>query len=445
MKKRSYFQSLRGKITNRILFIGIVPILVVGSIGWFSLNQLTSEVGGKLKIAQTEMLDRVVGANLISTSSRLAEQLDTFMLERISDVVTWVSAPIIVEAAKAAASRHEKEGLTNLDIAAVEARFQTRKSFNVSPRANNYLKLQIGRSEHFGEAFFTDGNGFNVALTNPTSDFVQRDENWWKTAWENGISVGEVEFDDSAGIWSVDISVRIDDPRTGRSLGVMKAVLGVSLIQQVADAGLEGIEGGSVTVINADGLLLAETNTQHARNRIMDDSVNFRKDPNPSFKSVFGGQNSGYVIGQQQVLGYSHSAGAELYSSVVDRFRGFDWVVVVQQSTDVALAPIHGLATIQDSLTRSQQNIVYVLGTVGLVVFILAIVMAGILSSRIISPLLELRDHAEAVSKGDTSRKIDISSNDEIQDVAVAFQRLLTSLTIIVQRYKVLKAKAGKD
>jgi methyl-accepting chemotaxis protein PixJ len=444
MKKRSYFQSLRGKITNRVLIIGILPILVIGSITWFSLNQLTSEVGGKLKVAQTEMLDRVVGANLITVSGQIAEQLDTFMLERISDVVTWVSAPVIVEAAKIAAARHKKEGLTSLAIATIEARFKTSKSLNVSPRANNYLIQQIARSEHFGEAFFTDENGFNVALTNPTSDFVQRDENWWKSAWENGISVGEVEFDDSAGIWSVDISVRIDDPRSGRSLGVMKAVLGVSLIQQVADAGVEGIEGGSITVVNGDGLLLAETSSQHAQNRIMNESVNFRTGADTAIKGVFGGQPSGYVIGGQKVLGYAHSAGAELYKSVVDRFQGFNWVVIVQQSTEVALAPIHGLASIQNSLTRSQQVMVYVLGSAVVVVFFLAIIMAGILSNRIVSPLLELRDHADAVSKGDTSRKIDISSNDEIQDLAMAFQRLLTSLTIIIKRYKVLKSKAGK-
>jgi methyl-accepting chemotaxis protein PixJ len=444
MKKRSYFQSLRGKITNRVLLIGILPILVIGSITWFSLNQLTSEVGGKLKVAQTEMLDRVVGANLITVSGQIAEQLDTFMLERISDVVTWVSAPIIVEAAKIAAARHKKEGLSSLEIAAIEAQFKTSKSLNVSPRANNYLIQQIARSEHFGEAFFTDENGFNVALTNPTSDFVQRDENWWKTAWENGISVGEVEFDDSAGIWSVDISVRIDDPRSGRSLGVMKAVLGVSLIQQVADAGVEGIEGGSITVVNGDGQLLAETSSQHAENRIMNESVNFRTGADTEIKGVLGGQPSGYVIGGQRVLGYAHSAGAELYKSVVDRFQGFNWVVIVQQSTEVALAPIHGLASIQKSLTQSQQIMVYILGSAVVIVFFLAIIMAGMLSNRIISPLLELRDHADAVSKGDTSRKIDISSNDEIQDLAMAFQRLLTSLTIIIKRYKVLKSKAGK-
>lgn len=159
------------------------------------------------------------------------------MLERISDAVTWASAPIIIQAAKNAAKLHKDRGFTDLNIEEIEAKFKNTKSLNVSPGANNYLKLQIKNSKHFGEAFFTDKYGFNVALTNPTSDFVQRDENWWKTAWENGVSVGEVEFDDSAGIWSVDISVRIDDIAAGRSLGVMKTVLGVSLIQQVADEG----------------------------------------------------------------------------------------------------------------------------------------------------------------------------------------------------------------
>jgi len=445
MKKRSYFESLRGKITNRILFIGIVPILVIGAIAWISLNQLTSGVNSKLNEAQSVLLDQVVGANLITVSSQLAGQLDTFMLERISDAVTWASAPIIVDAAKAAAIRHRKEGLVELSIAEIEAKFTSRKSLNVSPRANNYLIKQIERSEHFGEAFFTDNNGFNVALTNPTSDFVQRDENWWKAAWENGVSVGEVEYDDSAGIWSVDISVRIDDPRSGRSIGVMKTVLGVSLIQQVADTGVRGIDGASVTVINGDGMLLAETDSKHAQDRIMNEAVNFRKTNDASMQLAFGNQPIGYVIGDQKVLGYAQSAGAELYKSVVDRFTGFNWVVVVQQPTSVALTPIRGLTGIQSSLASSQLVIVYVLGFTTVIVFILALIMAGILSNGITRPLLELRDHADAVSKGDTSRIIKINSNDEIEDVAMALDRLLTSLIIVVKRYKSLKSKSTQD
>ena len=440
MKKRPYFTSLRGKITNRILIIGIVPILVIGVIAWGSLAQLTSNVNDRLEQSRKELLDRVVGANLISVSGRLAEQIDTFMLERISDAVTWASAPIIVEAAKKAASVHQERGFTDLKISQVEAKFKTRKSLNISPRANNYLKAQIKRSEHFGEAFFTDRNGFNVALTNPTSDFVQRDENWWKTAWTNGVSVGEVEFDDSAGIWSVDISVRIDDPSSGRSLGVMKTVLGVSLIQQVVDAGVTGIDGGSVTVINGDGLLLAETTSKHARNRIMNTAVNLRKSNDTLLQNAFGSQPRGYVIGPQKVLGYAHSAGAELYKPVVDRFRGFNWVVMVQQPTNVALAPISGLSGIQTSLMNSQRNIVYLLVIVVALVLVLSLVTARILSGGITKPLLELRDHAEAVSKGDTSRVIKINSNDEIEDLATALDRLLNSLSIVLQRYKKLKS-----
>ncbi len=40
MIERPYFQSLRGKITNRSLFIGIVPVILLGSIGYFGLTEL---------------------------------------------------------------------------------------------------------------------------------------------------------------------------------------------------------------------------------------------------------------------------------------------------------------------------------------------------------------------------------------------------------------------
>ena len=443
MKKRSYFESLRGKITNRVLFIGIVPMLAIGIFAWLSLNQLTSSVSSELNKGEKVLLDKVVGGNLISISNQLSNQLDAFMLERISDAVTWSGAPAVIDAAKGAARRHETEGLTELAISDIEAKFKSRKSLNISPRASNYLKQQIKQSKHFGEAFFTDINGFNVALTNPTSDFVQRDENWWKTAWENGISVGEVEFDDSAGIWSVDISVRINDPASGRSLGVMKTVLGVSLIQQVADSGVKGIEKGSVTVVNSDGLLLAETSSKHSRKRIMNKSVNFRKSDEPSIKSALGNDGNGYFLGTQNVMGYSQSAGSELYGQVVERFRGFNWVVIVQQSTSVALAPIQGLTAVQQSLKESQTNILFILGVVIILIVILAIFVAGFLARGITVPLLQLSEHADAISKGDMSRKIDIHSNDEIGDVAGSLDRLLTSLSIILKRYKALKGKVG--
>ncbi|NCF37974.1 MAG: HAMP domain-containing protein [Gammaproteobacteria bacterium] len=440
MEKRPYSKSLRGKITNRTLFIGIVPVLLVGVFAWFSLNQLTSSANQQLDKSRSELLDSVVGSNLSTTSARIVSQLDAFMLERISDVVVWASAPIIIQAAKAAAEAHQKVGLVDQSIDEIEARFKKRKSLNVSPAANRFLIQQIRRSTHFGEVFFTDKHGFNTALTNPTSDFVQRDENWWKTAWENGISVGEVEFDDSAGIWSIDISVRIDDPASGRSLGVMKAVLGVSLIQEVADNGARDIPGGTVTVLSSGGLLLAETGTKHDKKRIMVDTVNMRDSADPAIQEVFSARNKGYVLGTGNVLGYAKSAGPELYRTVVTRFPGFNWSVIVQQPTSIALAPIEGLSAVQNSLQSSKQQILIILAVVVVLVFILAFFVAGVLSKAITRPLLDLRELADAVSKGDTSRTITVNSDDEIQDVAQAFERMRTSVSIIMKRIKEMKA-----
>jgi twitching motility protein PilJ len=363
------------------------------------------------------------------------------MLERISDVVVWASAPIVLNAAKQAAIAHQKAGLVELPIDDIEARFKQRKSLNISPASNRFLIQQIRRSTHFGEVFFTDRNGFNTALTNPTSDFVQRDENWWKTAWENGISVGEVEFDESAAIWSIDISVRIDDPSSGRSLGVMKAVLGVSLIQAVADDSARDIAGGTVTVINSGGQLLAETSSKHAKDRIMVEGVNLRKSGDDAIQQIFNTKNKGYVLGSGQVLGFAKSAGPELYRKVVTRFPGFNWVVMVQQPTSVALAPIQGLSAVQDSLKASKQQMIIILLIVIVLVFILAIFVAGVLSKTITRPLLDLRELADAVSKGDTSRTIQVKSDDEFQDVAQAFERMRTSVSIILKRMKEMKAK----
>ena len=175
MEKRPYSKSLRGKITNRTLFIGIFPVLLVGAFSWFSLTQLISSANQQLDRSRAELLDSVVGNNLSTTSARIVNQLDAFMLERISDVVVWASAPIIIQASRRAADEHTRLGLDKLSIDEVEARFDERKSLNVSPAANRYLIQQIRRSSHFGEVFFTDRFGFNTALTNPTSDFVQLD------------------------------------------------------------------------------------------------------------------------------------------------------------------------------------------------------------------------------------------------------------------------------
>lgn len=441
MIKRSYFKSLRGKITNRALLLGLLPILLIGGIAYTGLSQLITKADQGINQSRSGLLDEVVGANLSATSNRIVQQLDGFMVERISDVVVWATAPNVIAAAREASAEHEAQELTGLSVDEVEARFANQKSLNLFPATDAYLSSQIARSVHFGEVFITDENGFNVALTNPTSDFVQSDEGWWVSAMDRGIAVGQVQYDESARIWSIDISVRIDDSQTGERLGVMKAVLGVSLIQEVADIRAAEISGGEVTVANQAGLLLAETAGGHSSDRIMTKQGQLTGNSGSAIQEALAGSGSGYVIGDEAVLGYAHSAGTELYSDVLDGFNGFNWLVLVEQPTDIALAPLANLDQVQVDLNSSRRNILLIVGIAIVITALVAILMAHLLANGIITPLHQLQQAAERVAKGDTSAVVSVKSNDEIEDLAGIFERMRNSVAILITRYKKLQSE----
>lgn len=96
----------------------------------------------------------------------------------------------------------------------------------------------------FAEIFVTDRFGANVAQTGMTSDYRQDDETWWQEGFAEGFWTSEVAFDESAGVYSLDIAVRIDGP-DGEPLGVLKAALDIREVNRVlaafeSEAGAEG-------------------------------------------------------------------------------------------------------------------------------------------------------------------------------------------------------------
>ena len=81
----------------------------------------------------------------------------------------------------------------------------------------------------FGELFVTNKYGAIAALTNRTSDYRQNDEQWWQEAHANGVFFSDISYDESAGMYTVSISLRITDPN-GAFLGVLKGVINIDRI-----------------------------------------------------------------------------------------------------------------------------------------------------------------------------------------------------------------------
>lgn len=81
----------------------------------------------------------------------------------------------------------------------------------------------------YAEIFVTNAYGANVAQTGKTSDYRQDDEPWWQRAKSDMIHITSVEFDESAGVYSADICLRIDD-QDGNFIGIIKAVTNIDRI-----------------------------------------------------------------------------------------------------------------------------------------------------------------------------------------------------------------------
>ncbi len=81
----------------------------------------------------------------------------------------------------------------------------------------------------YAEIFITNQFGGNIAQSHKTTDYKQNDELWWQKAQQNGVFLSEGGFDESAGVYSSDIAIRILDD-DGNFIGVLKAVINIESI-----------------------------------------------------------------------------------------------------------------------------------------------------------------------------------------------------------------------
>ena len=106
-----------------------------------------------------------------------------------------------------------------------------------APLSQDMLKMieifaQEKEFKIFGEVFLTNSFGVNVSQTHRTTDFIQSDELWWQVAMKDGLYIGDVDYDKSAKLQSLDLCIRVED-HLGKPSGVLKAVLNIQEILNI--------------------------------------------------------------------------------------------------------------------------------------------------------------------------------------------------------------------
>jgi len=133
-----------------------------------------------------------------------------------STLVAIGGDPIIIEAVKAANAK----GQSLDDIKAMDEKWKNTagvvdfmQALMDSECGKHIRELQKSQP-YFAEIFVMDNQGANVAMTDKTSDYWQGDEAKFQKSFNNGagaVFVDEVEFDDSAQTYLVQVSVPVKD------------------------------------------------------------------------------------------------------------------------------------------------------------------------------------------------------------------------------------------
>ena len=358
---------------------------------------------------------------LSAMSSELAGSAQDKIASSISGLQALALSPSIVAEVQKVSAAHQ--GVTSDQISALDKAWINKDSSiekTIQQIADNPVSAELKRfmsafPEEI-EVFVTDNKGLNVAMTDRTSDYLQGDEGWWKSAYNGGagaVFIDQAEYDESSQTYAMNVCVPVfsfDSPR--QLVGILRGTINVTtiidLLEQV-DIGTSG----EITLIDKNGVVL------------------FGKDKNLLMKpaparlvSIFSGKDSGWEENGVNLAGEAaHVAYAVLPGSVGE---SLGWHLLLSKTH------------FEMEKTALLNELIRVL--VGIAIAIVCLFYSSWATGFIINPLiaatnilLRLADGDLRIVEADWSRLQAVANHtDEVGFMAKALERLQHSLEGVV-------------
>ena len=344
MLMRNEGRTLKSQIVIMFLLIGLSPLFSASILAFYSSQKTLNEVVGTI--------ERDFAIEAMNKIDREMENIRLLVENWTSFENRKVLVNAVTEAQKKSYDQlfeeWNRDGLTS------------------TPGAEFLKNLQQTNPNQFKEIFLTDLRGYVVAATDKTSDFDQGPgddppfgEKWWAAAKDKGEHIGEIGFDESAGVYSVDVnmSVKADDDET---VGIMKVVYSVENIQNLIGGGGGHGTARHYELLNRYGFIVAATETDQAG--VLEE---ISRVVLPNNKEVWKNRatKNGFAIGetedQKVLVGWS---------------RGEMWTALTYSSLDAAHAPL-------------QQQARWLMG-VSAVATVIILLVALAVGNRVVSEML---------------------------------------------------------
>jgi signal transduction histidine kinase/HAMP domain-containing protein len=402
-------QAAMGSIRTKLItaFV-LMALLSMGLVAYSSLQTM--------RVTLTEN----IGNNLNNLAQAKAVEIG----QTVKREFDLMSSLAITDAVRAAAIKSNQENTLNQSaIASLDQQWMAADAAenDAHPLVVSVLDNELATNlalfkEKFPqhvEVFLTNAQGVNVAATNRTSDYYQADEGWWQTAFQQGVYIGQPEFDESSNTVAINMASAIYGENSSDVVGVLRTTVNFNTLEESLISGLFGQTGKTdIYLPNNMELELEEEE---------DGSYELELEEAALDRNIFDQTDQPYVeLLHDDIPTLASQALVSVPGSGQDTqaISGLDWRIVAMQVKADALQSV-------DTQTRN---------SIALFVAITALVgVAAVFLARLITnPIVDLKTVAEKVAAGDLNTEAKVSTHDEVGTLAATFNNMTSQLKNLV-------------
>jgi len=391
------------RIIHKLLLATLLPALLIWTVGLYATS-----------VGQRSLREAIEATSLARARS-VMDEIDRIVQTRIADWKAYARSELVQETLARSNEELTAMGEAQETIDQRDRRWQATPARESTELMESLMENRLARdlrvrleklnegSGHviFGEVFFTNRYGANAAQTNRTSDYRQDDEDWWRRAFDDGVYVSDVIFDDSAGIYSVEICLRVaaDD---GDVLGVMKAVMNIQEVLSVIDSRSKKYGPGErLMLFTRNGRIIRvgneETEPMAESLPYLDEIELGAESLETAFRRKDGATGEAYLCAAALSQGHGD-------------FRGLGWGVLDERRASQVLAPVN----------RLRRHITWL----SLAATIIAVLIGGTIALPLARRVRRLSEATDAIGRGRLDTTVAVRGSDEIAQLAEHFNRM---------------------
>ncbi|MFO0701144.1 MAG: ATP-binding protein [Nitrospira sp.] len=402
--------GLKTKIIVSMLLVGLLPLVVgLGMAFWQGSQEIRDVSGESFKALATEA----------------ARKLDLLVVEEIAHTARIANDPTIIRElerrrdtpSNSRTSTDLERRWMNRDKAAVKSITDNPLSaliheyFSGAHSAPGQLLPQVVRSST-KMLFLTDTQGALVGTMTDQPVFRHQDARWWQGAFNKGVGklyIEDIHFNEKVNAYVFTISLPIMDSLRHGAVGVLHRVIDAKEFFSPSTHAIRFGKTGHVMLIDTNGIVISCP--------ILPTGVPL-SDPSliplitPSHPGWVQASSDGHGGLETSVIGFAPLP--ETSRATNGSLGQGSWHTFVWQSSDELFAPIQHLFS-------------WVL-MFGVVAIMLLASLGYLAAGRIVTPVRQLQQAAQAIGRGGLEMPIQISTGDELEDLAGEFNRMNAQL-----------------